>query len=1267
MSHRKRLRSESHSSQELNPEIINIRESSSQYSSPFAVTLSPSPLLSPSLKLPEKQEIIHQETEMDVEKIQNTNILYNLETCNDFQYFYPFNIKKQKLIKLLANKTHLLYKNKDVTPILKTIFATLNLEDDYFDFIKICNDSINDDLPDQFKKYKYFDYDEYKEDNERDQIDIYDESYEEDRNIIIKNQEIDEKKSKEEIEILEESDIMIGGRKKNLKKYKNKLKKGGAETLETICYFKNQHIFDNRHDFLKKPLFKEVQEKNKKISKSLYTIGDLDLKDLKNSVVSSNFFKDLYNKGDDRYLFFEMIKKNSHINEKLFFLSIYHLVDKNIKLSTNTDIGNEFKPEEIDILKLNLKDFFEKLNLKEGNYVLDANLNFGAVDKNLNHFIDKIKERIKLLNIVNFDALKIANEKKNYLKITHEINDFLKTKSFYSVEQSYDSLGVSKKEIDKFLNESHIKDNIECLGFISALIFSSNIIPTSSNIPIHKAFSSETIKIFDVVYYIDQSDNNKVKSALIFKDKTILNFLIKNDKFKSIIDNDLLILNKNPDPDSYLYSYKKPPVYTNPNLFYGFNLEIVKNFNSISTIIKYINLIYTNDDCTVKNILEEYTKMPNPNKKNYTVDKLIFVFILLYIILSNITGTNKIKELEQKKITELEQKKIVSILFDLKKSSDLAKVLFTYYYNLFKFNKSLIPNSLKLKFNDIETYFSNLNFSSNDKLAVLSSMLKENTSVVFADATNFSIFIYNTNDTLFSYANLITWFNIYFMKIFLTDISIEIIQDEIDVSILDVNIKKLNYIFTHIPHEKINLFINKTDLNSDNILSDIKEEVKNGQYPQKINLNESINDLKKLSNINFKNLLNDYIKIVFTKFIKNVIKNIEVNLKKEKTINFFIKKVLFDKIIGKISKQLFALKNNKLLLCFKLIVKTILTIINKNIEKILNDILKFVENHNFLENPTNIRSFLTNINKILKIIQIFVYYDDNETNLKTLFGSMNNINNFIDNIFTFDNPTINTTKPPPPGTVSLKLLKDVSATTKIMQGIYGSLYTNNTINQENIYQKTDTVFNSFFKYYKDFTYILNINTFFSIFDDIEKSNPIQYGVNIKNIKNLFKYIKKIYSYSYIQIHSDLFKTDFEDYMKKIMKVLKGILNDIKQQKPLLADFIEKSEEQLINKIESTMKNLSKMQQNIIDHDITDENIEIITFNEGITDIVTSNFSDKFKSDIEDIINKNKNKDNKIKYLKQPQKRMKTRSTKIAKIQLTSEDKLNILANYFFVK
>jgi len=561
--------------------------------------------------------------------------------------------------------------------------------------------------------------------------------------------------------------------KENKKKLTSKMKsstKGGAFSFTPSPLIQNflnyQYIFDNYHDFND---YKEIPDE--------YFYKTVDIQD--------GELKKLYGLREP-IIFSKIITQSPDILDDILYFSIYNFV--NYQKEVDEIIGKIMvkNQKDIDLMKTNIEQFLKDImGVKEVNYVVDMKINFGNMS-NLSKFGDKLKSLGVITNVSN-----LLNESSNWELIKKQIIDLFSKKRFYTLEDIFDSapLNCEEKAL-KFLNDKIKEDEpINALGYISHLIFGnedfgSDLQPHKN---IFKAFKENIRDIFNVVYYKEGVNDYRV--ALIFKNKTLFEQL-KRHIPPSIIEKFINLITVS---SSLPYLYKK-----HQNGDYA--IDICKN---------------------QKKIVFEIKNVVNMIKKLVLINKIKEIGLK---DLNNIIATYVAYCIYPHMDTDLtpdKKKEIARAYFDLKKSGDIARILFVFFYNYLKKN-NINNDTMKHITNDIC-------YTGNDKLADLNSIIRKGNNVIFPDTANYSICLFNINNKDYSFKDFYISTNIYFISKFISN-NFDIFQYINDEEIIfretrTDEFKRFNNIIRNISYEKI-LLLKDNVPNTPNIYNEVKKQIK---------------------------------------------------------------------------------------------------------------------------------------------------------------------------------------------------------------------------------------------------------------------------------------------------------------------------------------------------------------------------------------------------------------------------------------------------------
>jgi hypothetical protein len=886
-------------------------------------------------------------------------------------------------------------------------------------------------------------------------------------------------------------------------------------------YLKNQYIFDNKHDF------------HNLITNNEYKYNENDIKTEDNETITINELKDLYKK-DERDIFYNIISKDIDIINNLYYFSIFDSIDIDKtkfygkSIFEKLDLTDE---EVISNLKKDFKLYIEDI-LNKANYIHDVNLTSGSIDKNLTSSLTKLGLSVDLYNELN-------NYKEDYVKFVKLLNEYLNDKRIITIVDTYDSASINTIEAQEKLNNYITTDIVNNIAFISNNIYEENnltAIPDELK-DIFKCFNNDTIELFTLGYYIEA---NGFKTAFIFKNKEIIDRIIQNLTQKNITYN-FKKLKKN----NNIYE-----INNNNFDYYAFDLldNNTRNFNSKNRISNIINNFidnFKNDNNNIFGFIDN----------NKILEKNIDYYIISYLYLSNSDFNKKGTE-----INNNIHKKIAKILFDLKKGGDVAKLLFVFYYNYF--DEKSDTNIVNIKNKLIPDV---LNFSSNDKLAALASIVRKSNSVLFSDPSIFSIFMYKNNkDKNIDIKKIFSWFKLYFGDI-LTSKNINIFN-KINNLNGNENIKLLNNIIKIINENNIQLYIKKDNINTFNNINIELENIKNNNS-DKEDLIQSIEKYLKIFTsqyISQENINNNYIKEILFIYIDDIIENIKNNFKNEIVINYFTEKILFNSI-----QDLNDTKKYNII--FKEIVKTLLNNIYNIIYKLFDIIKDKIKNTQLdLTDSDNLYDLLIKINSIIKIIEIFLFYteknienkkrkkeENKKETINNIFDFFEDLENYIKNIIFYkyinDIGLIRELNPEKTKTLNLYNVSDFLRV-ELKQGIFDIKIRDKAIKQEyEIRRNIDSIFNRLLSGINIINYIVIFQKFYMYFDILLNNFKILEDIDIdisfkKYLNELIYYIKKIYYYSYLQIYTLGFELNTEQYINFIFANIRDAITTASNDK-----------------------------------------------------------------------------------------------------------------------
>jgi len=310
------------------------------------------------------------------------------------------------------------------------------------------------------------------------------------------------------------------------------------------------------------------------------------------------------------------------------------------------------------------------------------------------------------------------------------------------------------------------------------------------------------------------------------------------------------------------------------------------------------------------------------------------------------------------------------------------------------------------------------------------------------------------------------------------------------------------------------------------------------QFTMIYNIREIYKKPNTISNVN------NYIKTIIFSYLEHIKKNLKKNVIKEEVIEYYLTNIIFYRINFD-----FYSENSKIIKSlFKLFVKKFLLKISNLIEIVIEKIKSIIisSSIDLLSDTELIRNLLININKFLKIIEVFIYVDINEQNEIT--NNENNIHDCIEKLkyYIYDLLTLKSIT-----TTSLELsspqrfkltyqrLQSDKTNTLLQQVITPIQQTN--FDNVNIGVKCKILTNSLFNNIENLNNVIIFNL---LYKELNKYNKIEIlGQNLLSVCPelllLIQQIKKIYNYAYIEIHEELNKSDkFNIFIEDIISLIK---------------------------------------------------------------------------------------------------------------------------------
>jgi hypothetical protein len=543
-------------------------------------------------------------------------------------------------------------------------------------------------------------------------------------------------------------------------------------------YLLEAYAIDNSHDF--NQIFKNNPKylfRLEDVNKTIDNYKDLEL----------NKFRGEYGISlKEPLVFFEVLKNEPEITDDIYFLYLKNFLERNTdkpKLPKNIDIiGKAFDTTSLDEIKKNVGDFLNEFlgKKKEKHFVIDIIPGLGGPKLSTLTDEEKQRKKNKILKIANRIGItnpsSITNFLDKYLEEWEKIMKrsfkfYLRSNQLFILEDVYDSARVYLRsddaDFEKYFKKMSI-DEINFLAFITKLSFDKELTLTGLDISpdfinINKSFNKNNRNLFTVGYYQFASPSPTYKMAFIFKLTNIIRKIASDPLYSNLF----IILEEN--PNYFIYDKVISPSDTS---LYAIDLEILKEFNLLSK---------NNIGRIIHNYLEPATTFPEidsnliiptlTDKEKYGVIILIYVAQYFRRIQNPrlITGGNFKRDIQPKIVgitpdinyhptgtyNNLDDSLKINIgraLFDLKKSGDMSKILFVYYFNEL-INKHA---DLKTKVGNADKFFDwNMIYSGNDKLAVLNSLLRKQNSVIYSDQANFSLCIYKSKYEICSFQHFL--------------------------------------------------------------------------------------------------------------------------------------------------------------------------------------------------------------------------------------------------------------------------------------------------------------------------------------------------------------------------------------------------------------------------------------------------------------------------------------------------------------------------------
>lgn len=881
-----------------------------------------------------------------------------------------------------------------------------------------------------------------------------------------------QKQLKKITEINIEDQMVEGGKKK---------KKGGVmDPTETLTsYLENHHIFDNKHDF------KKLCTTDSFCKDFVYSCQDL-ITGHPLTPLSATYVRNQCLSFDQNKLFMDYINEftNNNLNN-LIYVSLLDLHNSTLGIGINvfgtgSVVGNINYSTNLDNF---MKQFTHTDNPK---FITDGKLARNS-SSNITSFLNEIL--IKYPQTQNIIIPSIIPSMKqvydtNFIPLYQSFNDYITSKRIYSLEDVNDPLSVNIDHVNNFFNNPNPSNgyNSQIKELLANITYNmNNDILTSDNI-----FTNLFCKTnFEYVYYIDTLDSNKFKFALKLKDQSFVAHIgpnIPNFNFLNLIKL----------PSSNIYQNIPSP---SSNSYVGFDLYLYRNYNSNKLIAKTINstlkrISELSNQQAIDNYIENTLKRNDINAPGQTSDNKIAkkaaINLLIYYYVKLKQGSfNNPYTINQ------HVKEMAKILFDLKKAGDLSKVLFIYtYYKLKDSNQNTQQINDGLKEFEDNFVQDQLILSSNDTMAVLSSILRNKNDVFFSIKYNYSFCAFKAMDhikvTIFDFFNTIKinfgskfsndTFNIEdSLKTYLKNLNPRIQNPDgsvRDISDLNKLILKLHDLFFNNPKS---LIIKDKDSN-DKLFESIIQllGIQQGTYEYQLLSNAIriymvyyftlvINNFNsEINNLLIKDTQGKYISKLTSLLFESIYFNDDVNSSTNYYIIFNSLTKLFVAKIYKIITDMFSIISNKIRSLLLFSIDTSFTNIYQeimNILPIINKIISLIENFLYIniDNPnenTNIFTYMKELNSYTRtIINMSLVVKSGNINLRNI----NDVNNYEDIDMYVTLFSTNTFSKMLTSLVDIRSLN----TTKLYNNLFTTTFINNLTEFMNFYKNIDAIKNTY--------------------------------------------------------------------------------------------------------------------------------------------------------------------------------------------------------------
>lgn len=301
------------------------------------------------------------------------------------------------------------------------------------------------------------------------------------------------------------------------------------------------------------------------------------------------------------------------------------------------------------------------------------------------------------------------------------------------------------------------------------------------------------------------------------------------------------------------------------------------------------------------------------------------------------------------------------------------------------------------------------------------------------------------------------------------------------------------------------------------------------------------NIITKIAQTDIDNLISDYFKNLVITYLDHIRENIIQNLTNETIINFYLKEIIFYRIDLEYSSYT-EIKQFYYLLTKKLLTKILINI-DSIIAKII-DIIKTNTTFNLLK-VESIRNLFININKFLKIIDVFLFIDINKNNEileneNNIHFCMQKLKYYIYDLLTIKNANISIDRNPRANRFGLtyeNLLKDRDYTllSSILTPIQNSEFEDRTIGI-----KCKNLTTTLFKNLSNLNYVILFNLLYEELNTFVEINIFDKNLvtECQELRLLINQIKKIYKYAYAEVHSEIVNNKkFDELINHIIELI----------------------------------------------------------------------------------------------------------------------------------